>query len=1094
MQKDVERDFVKVNKIIGKQASIGFVPAEQLIPFILIAIVCYTLTNGFLSLGNVWFGVTTFWLGLSWWLLTGKNPHLFIDTFRNPPGAKSGGDWIDARSLYISPIARLRPAYIRKRIPDHQVRIRIKPHPVPKPSGGKSIYMPFQNELNLCCIAEIKKDEEEVAAFLLEQGNRYQLVFGFHNEGIHDILTSTEVADLARSIEEGTKELPSGERLTFCTGCYSDDTARQQLLTQQSNACTLPPVSVLIKNEQLRVQELSRKGTRQVWQQMIFCTWTVDKDGYSGRNDPLGKAISWIQKAGTQVLSLVSDNQRHYEEEFYKKLLLQGYQEGFVQWKLTLMTKIGMPARACSSRELWQWLWNRFNTGEAPPVPQILRLEESAQGVSITEQKATEKHPVTVLVEGSKGKSACPQHSGNSNRIYIPGKAQECAVLTMTDTPAGWTNTREQLKWIWKITSAPYVHNTETWVELSTTNNFIIQDNLARQAKQSKAARGRAITKGQGRDIGAEVKAEESFEAQRKLYEGARAINCAPVVVVYRNTAEELTHACKLLCNSFDSAKVLREDNIASDIWLQTLPVTSKWLLHSSDFISQRRLVLDTQTVAGILPITTPRNIDRIGVEFLTAKGGKPIYVDLFSQEAKRALIVGTSGSGKSVTAWRFMLDALVQNIPVVGMDISSGANSTFKVAVEMLGDAGAYYDIARGSSNLLEPPDLRKFQHDPEEMERRLTSWKEFIQRALTAISMGKLYDPALAQRVDALLKRMIEMFIQDPEIIDRYNQAFEHGWKSQEWQEMPVLADLLKFCSRERLDLRSFEQIDARALNQIQAQISALLISRLGKAIGRPSTFSPEPAVKFFGLSDLSNEQDQYLMAISAHTACIRNALSHPKSLFVGDELSVLLKKDGFAQIVGETCATGRKEGISMILMAQDPDSIAECATGSQIIQNMNYRLTGRITNGAIPAYQKYFSYDPRIIGKNATDAYLPKADEICSCWTIETHGRFWDVKFYPGNMVIGSVANNHEEVAARDRVLSHYPNTMKGRLLAMSQYSEEYCTARRNGKSLNEVGRTSSIRIDFIKHSPKQALPTVGSSGSPKKVMIARKPYQY
>lgn len=1082
MQKDVERDFVKVNKILGKQASIGFIPAEQLIPFVFIAIVCYVATNGFLSLGNTWFALTTFWLSLSWWLLTGKEPHLFIDKFRNTPGGKSGGDWIDARSIYISPIARLRPDYVRRRIADHQVRIRIKPQVVPNQSGGKSIYMPFQNELNLCCVAEIKKDDREIAAFLLEQGDRYQLIFGFHHDGIHDILYTNEVSDIARSIEEGTKELPPGERITFCTSSCSDDRPRQATLNQQAKSCNLPPVTVLVKNEQLRVQELSRKGTRQMWQQIIFCTWTADKEGNSSRNDPLGKVISFFSKVGANFLTMVSDNKRHYEEEFYKKLLLQGYQEGFVQWELTLSTKIGFSVRPCSSKDLWQWLWNRFNDGTAPEIPQILRIEETSQGVVISEEKRTEKHPVTVLIEGQSGKSSCPQHNGNPNRVYLPGRAKECAVLTMADTPAGWVNTREQLRWIWKIMSAPYVHNTESWVELSTTNNFVIQDNLARQAKQSKSARTRAVTKGQGRDVGAEVKAEESFDAQRKLYEGARAINCAPVFLIYRNTAEELNHACNLLCNSFDSAKVLREDNIAWDVWLQTLPITSKWLLHSSDFISQRRLIPDTQTVSGLLPLTTPRNIDRVGVEFLTARGGKPVYIDLFTGEAKRALIVGTSGSGKSVTGWRFMIDALAQNIPVVGMDISSGANSTFKVAIEMLGDDGAYYDIASGSSNLLEPPDLRKFKGEKEELERRLTTWKEFIRRALTAISMGKLHDPALAQRVDALLLKMLDMFLRDPEIIDRYNKAFDKGWKSEEWQQIPVLADLLKFCSRERLNLQSFEAIDARALNQISSQISALLVSRLGKAIGRPSSFSPEPAIKFFGLTDLTNEQDAYLMAISAHTACIRNALAHPKSLFVGDELSVLLKKDGFAQIVGETCATGRKEGISMILLAQDPDSIAECATGSQIIQNMNYRLTGRITNGAVPSYQKYFNYDPRIIAKNASDAYLPKREEICSCWTIETLGRFWDVKFYPGEMVLASVANNHDEVAARNRIMAYYPNTMKGKLLAMNQFSQELCTAFKEGASLKTIGQAPAPPpIRTVKRLPTQALSTSGSSHS-------------
>lgn len=96
-------------------------------------------------------------------------------------------------------------------------------------------------------------------------------------------------------------------------------------------------------------------------------------------------------------------------------------------------------------------------------------------------------------------------------------------------------------------------------------------------------------------------------------------------------------------------------------------------------------------------------------------------------------LITGTSGSSKSVLGWRFALDALGQNIPVVGIDIPSGGDSTFKTAIRLLGDQGAYFDLARGSSNLLEPTDLRKF--DQAERERRLESWKELTLRALSAL-----------------------------------------------------------------------------------------------------------------------------------------------------------------------------------------------------------------------------------------------------------------------------------------------------------------------------------------------------------------------
>jgi hypothetical protein len=75
------------------------------------------------------------------------------------------------------------------------------------------------------------------------------------------------------------------------------------------------------------------------------------------------------------------------------------------------------------------------------------------------------------------------------------------------------------------------------------------------------------------------------------------------------------------------------------------------------------------------------------------------------------------------------------------------------------------------------------------------------------------------------------------DAEITERYNNAMEQGWQSAAWQKMPTLHDFFKFCSREQLDLKSYEDIDARAINQIVAQVGAKLVDpNIGDAIGQP------------------------------------------------------------------------------------------------------------------------------------------------------------------------------------------------------------------------------------------------------------------
>ncbi|PPS37265.1 hypothetical protein, partial [Chroococcidiopsis sp. TS-821] len=64
--------------------------------------------------------------------------------------------------------------------------------------------------VNLCCIAEIKKDNREVSAFLLEQGkDQYQVVFMFKLEGLHDVLTRNSASGFADQVTEGFKGMPA---------------------------------------------------------------------------------------------------------------------------------------------------------------------------------------------------------------------------------------------------------------------------------------------------------------------------------------------------------------------------------------------------------------------------------------------------------------------------------------------------------------------------------------------------------------------------------------------------------------------------------------------------------------------------------------------------------------------------------------------------------------------------------------------------------------------------------------------------------------------------------------------------------------------
>ncbi len=686
----------------------------------------------------------------------------------------------------------------------------------------KSQYIPFENELDLCCMVRIERDNRCIGGFLLNQGdiadeNQFQVIFAFQIKGIHDQLYPEEITAISTGISEAMKFIIPGEKCTFLLGRYSNDSTRQKYLNQLAENCELKLPSILIRNEQARIQELTHQGARSTWKQIVFCTWTADALG-ENRSDPLSKLIYHIVKSGRFLLDNVTGRISQRQEQLLSQVLLKAYTEGFLQWEMLFNTKAGLEIQPINDAELWSWLWGRFNQYSPPPIPQLLILKEDKDnGIKLTEIQNSLKHGTTILIAGERGRSSCPEHRQCTNRIYIKDKV--CGVLTMADTVPAWINTKEQIAWMWKVLSENHVRDTEAWVEISPANRFLTEDSLHRQAKQTKVARERAFLKGSGRDVGAEIKQEESFDAQKKLYKGAVPLNCAVVFLVYRENAESLDLACDLLCNSFGTAKVVREKHIASQIWLETLPITWKRILHSSSMLSERRLVLESETVAGVLPLTLPKELDSQGVEFLTNRGGKPVYIDLFSH-TQHALITGKTGSGKSVLLWRFMLDALSQGIPVVGMDIpAADGESSFKTAIALLGDSGAYFDLSHASNNLMEPPDLRRF--DSESRESRMKSWRSFIRNALGVIVMGRLDAPHLAQRVDAILLRSLDIFLSDPDIIERYNLAFDNGWKSPEWQDMPTLKDFTCFCSIARLNISKPEVIDHQAINQITSQI---------------------------------------------------------------------------------------------------------------------------------------------------------------------------------------------------------------------------------------------------------------------------------
>lgn len=817
---------------------------------------------------------------------------------------------------------------------------------------------------------------------------------------------------------------------------------------------------MFLLNEQKRIFELAKQGVRQVWNQSVWAGWTAQRSR-EDKTDFIGKGIlsiqNWMQKS---IRSFAGTDQSFFNT-FYRTMAQQVYEEGYLEWRNLLETKCGLNVQPMTTQEIWEWLWYRFNKSTAPILSsdKYIQILETEDGLEENIPMSGQKDLITLLIQGEKGKTSVPRHHGQHGYIYLNEKVGK--VVVIEEAPDGWRSAREQLRWMWTRLSSSYVRDTEVVIQIRPKETWTTRDELEKMSRQSHTELRRAITDGTGRVVHANIAGERAADALRKVLEGVKPLYCAPVFIIWRDSEAECDEAAIQLTKSFGTATAVTEDDISWQIWLESLPITDSLLLKKFSTFSERRLTLDSESIIGFLPIVRPLPLDDEGVEFLTERGGQPIHVNLFGSSPGRALITGTSGSGKSVLSWRFIEEALARNIPVVGLDLSTGGDNTFRTAVEMLGDKGVYVDILRERMNLMEPPDLRHLS--PDLAIPRFKRWKDFVRQAVMANSMGQIQDQELQERVDSITLRLLEVFFSDSEMVERYNAAFEGGYKSPEWQQMPTAHELLRFCSREKLKLESYEDIDARAINQIVSQLGAKLVDpNIGDVIGRPSTVNPTPLIKFYALSGLTNDANAYIMAITAQMACLRNALSSPRSLFVGDELSVLLSKNGFAEMVGEMLATGRKEGVASLLLAQDLDAIVTCSAAAKIKANLTTIITGYTTHAALDAYINYLHYAPSIIGANATEKFRGNKPEMYTRWLIERNGRFWASRSYSPPLSIAALANEEEEKLARTRILMQYPNNERGYLQGLSHFAREYVAALRGSQRLKDIGQSDFERF--------------------------------
>lgn len=889
-------------------------------------------------------------------------------------------------------------------------------------------FQPFEDESHLECLCQLSLQGRTVGAYLLRDRQTFSLVFGFRTPGVHTLLTNEQIEGALKQLENGLQGFRPQDRLRIHWRSFANDQSRQSELVDLIDRTPCIESQFLLLAQQSHTHRLTERADHQPKQLLLFATYTLEPGEQS--KDRLEKLLAWLLHHYDELKGLKEDKDRAY----YIQLLTQAFTDGFLYWEQQVNTRMGLQAIPMSDSELWQYLWEQFNTSEVPPIPQFLKLQETAGSFALSEDIQEPQHAVSVLIRGEYGQPTHPQ----ADREWVKVKGKYVGAIALESKPSGFASPSHQLYYLWQVLSQ--FSDCECVCELSAADRTLTRMTLQRLTRQSYTAMHRA-TVFKDVDVASQVRAKTGVEAQEKMVEGALPIWVSVVIFIHRDHPKSLSEACQKLAHTFPQGEFVRETEIAWSLWLKSLPIINDLLLRDG-----RKQLYFTNEAPGLMPIACTQVVDFRGIEFITRSGKMPLYLD-FVHQHRGILIAGETRSGKSVLAAEIFAWAIANEMNVISLDYPKpDGTTTYTDLVKFFGEDGAYFDIGSECNNLFQIPDVR---HLPASVQKeRLEDYTEFLVKALDTMVMGTETEGRLGKQVHTILWQALAAFFEQPQIRQRYDRAFESGFSSDTWFEMPTLVDFVKFIRAFDLGVESASASEAIAT--IILELQGWLTSRVGKAISQPSTIRTDAKFTVFALRNVGDNIEAAVLALSAQSLAFRKALEVTDSLLAIDESPILFKYNGIAQIIGQVCANGAKSGIRPLIIGQDPDTIAQSIAGSQILQNLNTQIIGAIQPSALPSYERFLGIESGLLLPNTHESFRTDPIRLCSHWLLKANGRFVECSHYPSPELLAAVANNPKEQKARQRVLKHYHSKFEG----YAAFAKRYVETLKAGKSMDTI----------------------------------------
>lgn len=137
---------------------------------------------------------------------------------------------------------------------------------------------------------------------------------------------------------------------------------------------------------------------------------------------------------------------------------------------------------------------------------------------------------------------------------------------------------------------------------------------------------------------------------------------------------------------------------------------------------------------------------------------------------------------------------------------------------------------------------------------------------------------------------------------------------------------------------------------------------------------------------------------------------------------------------------CAIGAKAGLSIIIAAQEADSIYHSAGGKQIFGNNDILLIGKIEAAIADDCAEILKIPRELLDPNITTAYEPNRAWGYSNWLAVIEGTYTPVRIYasPGGLAV--TVNNVHEVQRRRELIQQALDRELHPIHGLHEYARE------------------------------------------------------